>query len=309
VRYVQAASEATLLGMLARRRRLDVLDSVAMTGPLGGVTHVATVGDVMWMREPQTVSRVTGLTWRALVPRVARRAARVLTYSEASRREIVELLGVPAERIDVVALGPGADVSEGEPEAHLRDRLDLDGARVVLAASGKRETKNLRALVAALPRVLERRPEAVLVLPGEPTPYEDELRALAARLGIERSIRFLGYVPRAELEGLYVAADCFVFPSRHEGFGLPVLEAMRREVPVACSRASSIPEVAGDAALYFDPADEHAIADAVIRLLEDRELAARLVAQGRDRARTFSWSRTAEGTLECFERAVAERGR
>jgi len=145
----------------------------------------------------------------------------------------------------------------------------------------------------------------VLVLPGAPTPNEAELRDLARRLGLDADVRFLGYVEADELEALYRAAACFVFPSLYEGFGLPVLEAMRRGVPVACARATSIPEVAGDAAMYFDPHSPDQIAGAVGALLGDRELAGRLVAAGRERAAGFSWRATAEGTLDSIERAHA----
>jgi glycosyltransferase involved in cell wall biosynthesis len=144
----------------------------------------------------------------------------------------------------------------------------------------------------------------VLVLPGYRTEHERELRERARMLGIDRDIRFPGWVSAAELEGLWVLADVFVFPSLYEGFGLPVLEAMARGVPVACSNTSSLPEVAGDAALLFDPHDESAIADAVRRLLGDPDEAGRLRAHGRQRARLFTWNRTARLTLDSYARAL-----
>ena len=112
-----------------------------------------------------------------------------------------------------------------------------------------------------------------------------------------------GWVSPADLEGLYAAADCFVFPSLREGFGLPVLEAMRRGLPVACSNRSAVPEVAGDAALTFDPSRPSEIAGAVTRILGDPALARDLTERGRARAAEFSWKRTAEETLASFERA------
>jgi glycosyltransferase involved in cell wall biosynthesis len=107
------------------------------------------------------------------------------------------------------------------------------------------------------------------------------------------------------MEGLYRAASCFAFPSLREGFGLPVLEAMRRGVPVACANVSAVAEVAGDAALLFDPRDPAEIAVAVLRLLQDRTLAEELAAKGRTRAAGFSWRRAAEETLASYERALA----
>jgi glycosyltransferase involved in cell wall biosynthesis len=158
-----------------------------------------------------------------------------------------------------------------------------------------------------MPGVLERRPDAVLAMPGNPTPHERELRALAKDLNIADSVVFPEYVDAADLEGLYALASCFVFASINEGFGIPILEAMRRGVPVACSRASALPEVAGDAARYFDPYDVADISDALLALLCDRDLAAELSARGREREAAFTWEATARGTLDCYARAWRER--
>jgi glycosyltransferase involved in cell wall biosynthesis len=307
IRYLQAASEMTLLAHLARRRGVDVLHSVALTGPLASrPVHVVTLGDVTWLRQPEAVDRVTGWTWRTFVPRIARRARRVLTYSQASRRDIVDFLSIPEERIDVVPLGPGfAAASRPTDEAALRADLELGEGPVVLTASAKRPTKNLPRLIEATRTVIARVPDATLVMPGAHTPHEAELKAVASRLGIAQRTRFPGYLDPADLEGLYRCASCFVFPSMYEGFGLPVLEAMRRDVPVACSRASSLPEVAGEAARYFDPTRPEEIAAAVLDVLLDADLRRRLVDAGRRRQGAFTWRATAEGTLESFERAWA----
>jgi glycosyltransferase involved in cell wall biosynthesis len=170
--------------------------------------------------------------------------------------------------------------------------------------SAKRPHKNLARLLQALAAIApERRP--ALVIPGYPTPYEATLREEAAGLGVADDVRLLDWVSPAELEGLYALADVFVFPSLHEGFGLPVLEAMRRGVPVACSDRSSLPEVAGDAALLFDPEDPRAIAAAIERLLGDAGEAARLRAAGIARAARFTWEATASATAASYERALA----
>jgi glycosyltransferase involved in cell wall biosynthesis len=141
-------------------------------------------------------------------------------------------------------------------------------------------------------------------MPGYRTEHEADLRARAEALGVLDSVRLPGWVSPQELEGLWGAASAFVYPSLYEGFGLPVLEAMARGVPVACSDASSLPEVAGDAALMFDPHDEGAIARAITRLLGERELSAGLARRGRERAQQFSWERTARLTLASYERAL-----
>lgn len=150
----------------------------------------------------------------------------------------------------------------------------------------------------------DRRP--LLVVPGYSTPHEDELRGVAAECGVGDDVRWLGWVEPSELEGLYSAAACFVFPSLYEGFGLPVLEAMARGVPVACSGRGSLAEVAGDAALLFDPESEPAIATAIERLLNDGAEAERLRVAGRQRAERFSWAATAAGTLASYERVIRD---
>jgi glycosyltransferase involved in cell wall biosynthesis len=143
-----------------------------------------------------------------------------------------------------------------------------------------------------------------LVLAGYRTPHEDELRARAQALGVADDVRLVGWVTGEEVEGLWALTEAFVFPSLYEGFGLPVLEAMARGVAVACSNASSLPEVAGDAALLFDPTDEAAIAAAVSRLLDDPQEAQRLRDAGTRRAAEFTWQRTARATLDSYERAL-----
>ena len=167
--------------------------------------------------------------------------------------------------------------------------------------------KNLGRLVDAMGTVHKQFPDAVLVLPGRATEHEHELQEQASGLGLDRAVRFLGWLSEPELEGLYQAATCFVYPSLQEGFGLPVLEAMRRGTPVACSNTSSMPEVGGEAVLYFDPTDTAAIAAALARLLSEPELRERLTEAGTERQRLFTWRATAEATFESYSRAYSER--
>jgi glycosyltransferase involved in cell wall biosynthesis len=190
-----------------------------------------------------------------------------------------------------------------EPE--LRRRLELDDRPIALSVSTKRPHKNLPRLLEAHALIASsKRP--LLVLPGYPTPHERELQAQAAELGIEHDVRFLGWLPDEQLEGLYRAATLFVFPSRYEGFGLPVLEAMARDLPVACGSARAVVEVAGDAALIFDHDRPERMAAAVEALLDDADLRRRLVEAGRRRVAEFTWERTARGTIESYRRALGE---
>jgi glycosyltransferase involved in cell wall biosynthesis len=301
--------EQALLPPLAARAGVELVHSLASTAPAWGrFRRVVTVHDLIYARFPEAHAGLRDRGMRVLVPLGVRRSQRVIADSRSTRADLIELLGTPPERIDVAPLGLGT-VRREEPlaEARTRARFDLGERRVVLSLAAKRPHKNLLALIGALARIpAERRP--LLVLPGYPTWHEAELRARAAALGVLADVRFEGWLGAEELEGLWALADAFVFPSLYEGFGLPVLEAMARGVPVACADASSLPEVAGAAALLFDPREEPAIAGALERLLEDPALAADLRAKGLERARDFTWERTARLTLDSYARALGLPG-
>jgi glycosyltransferase involved in cell wall biosynthesis len=297
-----------LLPLLAARRRLDVVHGLANIAPLVAprVTTVVTLLDLIWIHFPQTMSRRATVGMKMVAPVSARRADRVVAISEAAKDDIASTLGLGRERIDVTPLGINLDEGVAPAdEGEVRAKLGLGDDPVVLCVAQKREHKNLAGLVRAHAGLADRR--ARLVLPGSPTPHEAELRALAAELGTAGRVHFPAWVEDAELEALYRLARAFVLPSFVEGFGLPILEAMRRGVPVACSDVSSLPEVAGDAALTFDPHRPEAIAAAVDRLLADGDLRARLAARGQERCREFTWERTARETLATYRRAIAGR--
>jgi glycosyltransferase involved in cell wall biosynthesis len=284
----------------------EVLHSLASTGPVGGrVARVVTVHDLHYRVHPEAHFGIRALGMRVLVPAAARRSRRVIVPSKATRDDVVTQLRVPAAKVDVVpeALGhPLATPSRTRDQV----RADLVAGRrpLLLTVSAKRPHKNLVRLLGAVAR-MDDGSRPLLVMPGYATPHEKELRAHAVRLGLDDDVRFLGWISDEELEDLYRAADAFVFPSLHEGFGLPVLEAMARGIPVATSGRTSLAEVAGDAALLFDAEDETSIARAIERVLHDPQLAARLAASGRAQAARFTWEATAAGTVASYRRALA----
>jgi glycosyltransferase involved in cell wall biosynthesis len=301
--------EQQLLPRLARRAGVEVLHSLASTAPLHGrFRRVTTVHDLIYLVHPEAHFGVLALGMRVVVGQAAKRSHRLIAVSESTARDLDERLHVPRERIDVVPNGVVAPPpADPQAAADVRARYELDGRRVVLAASAKRPHKNLARLLQAL-TLLEPSERPVLLLPGYPTDHERALRERAEELGVAADTRFLGWLDDRELEALYAVADAFVMPSLYEGFGLPVLEAMARGVPVACSDRSSLPEVAGDAALLFDPEDVGQIAAALAKLLADGATAARLRAAGLARAADFSWRRTAEETVASYVRAVGGLG-
>jgi glycosyltransferase involved in cell wall biosynthesis len=301
--------EQLLLPRLAARRGVDVLHSLASTAPASGsFGRVVTIHDVIYRIYPEAHFGVRAAAMRALVPLAARRSDRVIAPSAATRDDLVKLLHVPVEKVDVVPEGVSQARVEPVDESQLRSRLKLNDRTVVLTASAKRPHKNLDRLLDAWALIPgERRP--VLILPGYPTPHEQQLHEQALRLGLEADTRFLGWISAEELEGLYRLAACFVFPSLYEGFGLPVLEAMARGVPVACSARGSLAEVAGDAALLFDPESPRAIAAAIEEVLGNSATAERLRRAGLEQARCFSWETAARATLHTYELTLASRTR
>lgn len=297
--------EQQLLPRLAANAGVDVLHSLANTAPARGrFVRVVTIQDLMYRLAPEAHLGLRGLGMRVLVPLAARTSHRIIAASNATAQDLRRLLHVPATKIDVVPHGVSVS-GRGDPlpVAEVRTRFATGDRPIVLCAAAKRPHKNLMRLLGAVASIPpDRRP--MLVLPGYPTAHEDELRARVAELGIADDVRLLGWIEPGELEGLYAAADCFVFPSLLEGFGLPVLEAMSRGVPVACSDRGSLAEVAGDAALLFDPESEPAIAAAIERVLTDPDEAQRLRRAGFEQAAKFSWKAAAEGTLASYRRAI-----
>jgi glycosyltransferase involved in cell wall biosynthesis len=304
----RAIGELTAIGALADRRRADVVHSVAMTGPLAcRARRVVTVPDTIWITHPEDT--INHRLWRAIVPVVAKRAHRVVAISHAAGEDLRRDLHVPSGKLDVVPLGFGSPAAVAPtPGAELRERLGLGPGPIVLNVGQKKPHRNLESLIRAMVAVREAVPGAQLVLPGPPNAEaEAALRALAASVGLDGAMTIPGFVDTADLEGLYAEAEAFVLPSLVEGFGLPVLEAMARGLPVACSRDSAPGEVAGTAGLLLDPTSEAAIADATVRLLTDDDLRARLSAAGRERAAGYTWERCADETLDVYRRAMAGR--
>lgn len=290
---------------LAAAHGIDVLHSVANVGPWASprVARVLTLHDLLFLTQgadwdPDAWARRVTAT---LALGAARRAHRVIAVSAFVGRQLAELGGIDASRIEVVPSG-APERSDVIPAVlgEVRARLGIGDDPFVLCVAQKRRYKNQLALVRALAQL---DPPLRLVLPGAPTGYEDELRAEAQRIGIEERVRLVDWVSDAELEALYCAASCVALPSLEEGFGLPVLEAMARDVPVICTAGGAMEEVAGDAALLVDPNDVDALARAIARVLTDAAFASELVRRGRERAAGFTWRRVAEQTLAVYRRA------
>jgi alpha-1,3-rhamnosyl/mannosyltransferase len=264
---------------------------------------VVTMHDVVPIAHPDP--RWTGwqknLRWRRRYSASAKRATLIVADSQFTADEVHRLLGVPYDRMRVVLLA--ADDFTVPPAAGDAAALERLGVKqpFVLAVGAADRRKNLELLERAMPHVLAARPDATLVLAG---PRRDPQAPVP-----EASWRqTLGFVSEEELVALYRRASTLVMPSTYEGFGLPVLEAMRLGTPVICTSASSLPEVAGDAAALIDPDDDVALAKIIIRVMSDDRLSASMRAASLAQAARFSWDETARHTINAFEEAIEMAG-
>ena len=240
----------------------------------------------------------------------ARVATLILADSVATQRDLVRFYGTPLDKIRVVYPGPGQELSPArDPEAlaRVRQRYGLP-ARYMLYVGTLHPRKNLERLVQACHRLCQGYPGPLLphlVIAGKKGWLYEALYRQIGLLGLQGRVHLPGYVPQEDLPALLSGAQAFLLPSLYEGFGLPVLEAMACGVPVICSNVSSLPEVAGDAALLVDPLDVQAITDAMARLLAHDTLRQELVERGLAQAARFSWLRCAQEALAVLEQAAS----
>ena len=302
--------EQLVLPVRLRRLGIDVLHSPHHTTPALPLPcpRVVTLHDVTFFLLPQRYPPTRRLYFQAITRAAARLAQAIITPSDAVKRDVVRVLGVPQERITAIAEAPApefAPLEDADALGRIRWRYKLP-SRYILSVGNLEPGKNRSRLIAAFSRLQERGLQHHLVIAGQRAwRYESDL-ALVRRLRLDDAVHFLGYVDGADMPGLYSGADLLAFPSLYEGFGLPVLEAMACGTPVVTSSVSALPEVAGDAALLVDPKDVAALTEAMERALADEALRADLRARGIQRAREFSWEKAARETVEVYE-AVAGR--
>lgn len=298
----RVATEMLRLPRIARREGIELLHSLGVTSPLfGRFARVVSIHDLIFHHFPETFPGPARKGLEFLVPRGARRADRVITISHASARDLVETYGISRTKIDVTPLAGLPVGKQATSVADLRLRLALGNGPYLLCVASTIAHKNIARLLEAFNAATD---EAMLVIAGHPGLQQTELEDRIAELELGERVKFTGWIGPEDLEGLYSGALGFVYPTLIEGFGMPVLEAMQRGVPVACSDLSSLPEVAGDAALTFDPLDVEAIAHALRELLENTALREKLKTDGIVRAAQFSWSTTAQRTWASYESAL-----
>ena len=295
---------------IGRRERLDLFHGPLNVAPLApGAPTVLTVHDIAFERFPHHYPGGQTRYLSTLTRISARRATRVIAVSAATRRDLIELYGVPEERIDVVDNGVDEYFRPLAPEARAefkrRHGLPDD---FLLFVGTLQPRKNLDGLLRAYALIAERLDWPLVVIGGTGWLYSPIYR-LVRQLGLSERVRFQGYVDSCELPGWYAAASIFILPSHYEGFGLPVAEAMACGTPVITSTTSSLPEVAGDAAVLADPASPREIARAILEVAESESRRRELAARGLERAQRYSWERTARETLDVYRRAARARGK
>jgi glycosyltransferase involved in cell wall biosynthesis len=278
--------------------------------PLVTCRSVVTIHDCIHLMFPQYLPSRLALTYaRASITLASRRATRVLTVSESSKRDILRFVDVPAEKIDVIynAYDERFGVEPREEDViRVRERYQLHD-EFVLYAGNVKPHKNLERLIQAFDLVRKRGLEHLkLVLIGDEISRYAALRRAVHSHQLHKYVRFLGYLPEETLAVMYRLAGVFVFPSLYEGFGLPPLEAMASGTPVVTSNISSLPEVAGDAAVLVDPYRPEAIADGIERVLCDETLRRDLRAKGLARAQQFSWEASVTRVREIYGEVAQE---
>ena len=290
--------ETVQLPAIARARGADVVHSLANRGPVrAGARHVVTVHDAIFFTH-RTLGLISTIGMRASVRAAAQRADAIVTVSAAARDEIAEHVGVDRSKITVVHEGAGRPPAvEPSPEADVRARLGLGDRRVLLCVGALRPHKNQELLVRALVDLPD---DVVLVCAGRGEGYERHVAAVAGGAGVADRLALPGYLSDADLEALWRMAAAAAFPTRVEGFGLPVLEAMQRGVRVACSDIPVLREVAGDAARFFSPDDPFAAAGAIGATLSEPYDPG----PARERAESFTWQRAADETHAVYERVL-----
>lgn len=306
-RPLRVAAESTWLA--ARTRGLDVVHFAGGTMPaVRTAPGVLTIHDLQPFELPENFTWLKRTFLQVAVPRSARAARLVCTPSATARRSVVQLLGVDPARARVVPHGidPAPDASQGHDEhAGVEQRYGLTAPFFLFPAityAHKDHSTAVRALAAMADR------EALLVLTGGEGPAEAGLRDVIAEAGVGPRVRRLGRVPRDDLDALYRRAVALVFPSRYEGFGNPVAEAMSHGCPVLATDATSLPEVVGEAGVLLAPGDVAGWAGAMDALLQDPEERSRLAAAGRRRAADWTWDRTAEALEAAYREAADGEG-
>ncbi|MGH2735362.1 MAG: glycosyltransferase family 4 protein [Actinomycetota bacterium] len=298
----RVAGENSWLVAQCRKRRINLVHHAGGTVPVVRAGRpVLTIHDLQYLYYPEyfTTAKLTYL--KTMVPRSAEAARLVLTPSEFTRRTVIERLAIDPSTVVTVPHG----ISPRAPKAgvDVRDRYGIDG-RFFLYPAITYPHKNHLVLIEAFAGLLEHRPDCMLVLTGAKGSMETRIAKEVAKLGIAKRVLRLGYIPMPELDALYREAVAMAFPSRFEGFGAPILEAMAHGCPVIASDATALPEVVGDAGYLVSPDNAEHWAHAMLALVSEDDRRQELSSAGRARAAQFTWARSADVLEDAYRHAL-----
>lgn len=295
---------------LATRLNLDILHDPTGVMPLVLVRtpSIVTIHDAVPHVHPQSSTHLDKLVYRRWLPHMAKRIEAIITDSRQSKEDLAQNLKLNSERITVVPLAAGEQFRLLPPDevGPVLGHYNITQP-YILYVGALESRKNLPRLLQAYALLRQEISGTNLVIVGARKWKYTPIFNTVKELQLEPNVLFTGYVPDDHLPALYSGATLFVFPSLYEGFGLPVLEAMACGTPVVTSNTSSLPEVAGNAALLVDPYDVREIATAMRRVLLDPALAGELRVKGLKQAATFTWERTAKETISVYENVLATR--
>ena len=299
----RVAGESTWLLTQCKIRSIDLVHHAGGIVPLVRTNRpVLTIHDLQYLDYPNYFKRAKLTYLKTMVPRSAEAARLIMTPSQFTRRQVIERLNIDPSIVTVVP--HGISPREGrEPAREVRDRYELENDFFLYPAITYPH-KNHLVLIRAFAKLLEVRPETMLVLTGAKGSMEVQIFKEVKGLGIEKNVKRLGYVPARDLDALYHEAVALAFPSRFEGFGAPVLEAMSRSCPVIVANATALPEVVSDAGVVVSPDNTDEWCQAMRNVIEDADLRSRLAATGLQRSKDFTWATSADILEDAYARAL-----
>jgi glycosyltransferase involved in cell wall biosynthesis len=291
--------EQMILPRKVKEAKCHILHSLGYVGPINlSCPHVVTIHDANFAVSFNKMPRGKRICLRFFVDRSAKKATKIVTVSQFSANQIQQHLAINNNKIVVIYNG-GAD---GEI---IQRPFPGTPKQYILAGATSLPHKNLETVIRAFKAIVERLPNMRLILFGPETPYQHTLRELANNLNIEGSIIFTGFINKEQLNYLYANAAVFVFPSLYEGFGIPVIEAMKNGTPVICSKEASLGEIAGDAAILLNnPLDVGELTFKIVELLNNDKLRKDLIEKGYKRQQFFTWRETAKRTYEVYKEVL-----
>jgi glycosyltransferase involved in cell wall biosynthesis len=269
---------------------------------------ILTVHDLSFARVPESASPKLRAYLDVVVPRSIARADHVIADSQATKDDIIALYNTPAAKITVLLSGVDPrfqHVADPQMQQHMRDKYGIDSRPFVLSVGTVQPRKNYSRLIESLSALRARGYDVQLVVAGGKGWLEDEMYQTITRLGMAEHVRLIGYVNDEDLPALYSAATCIAYPSLYEGFGFPILEGMACHTPVVTANVSSLPEVAGDAAIMVDPLDTDALTNALRRVLDDSNLRQDLIQRGAERVKQFTWANAATNLREIYQHVLS----